>query len=111
MSRECREVSWKKYWNKVGTLVLHTIINIFEKISGYVGFLPPPTYFLPTLLGLLHAIVNNHSVYVGSMWVGVRIHSFFRKCFYYFEDIFWYIHMHIHLIKVGCRHSMYRRSG
>ena len=30
-------------------------------------------------------MVTDHSVYVGSMWVGVRIlhiHSFFRKCFY-----------------------------
>ena len=59
--------------------------NIFEKMGGYVGFLPPPTYCRNTLLGLLHAIVNDHSVYVGSMWVGVRIlhiHPFFRKCFY-----------------------------
>ena len=47
--------------------------NIFKKMSGYVGFLPPPTYFLHTLLGSLHAIVTDHSVYVGSMWVGVRI--------------------------------------
>ena len=86
--------------------------NIFEKMSGYVGFLPPPTYFLHTLLGLQHAIVNDHSVYVGSMWVGVRIlhiHSFFRKCFYSCLGSFLYIHMHIHLVKeVGCRHSMYR---
>ena len=66
--------------------ILNKNKNIFEKMSGYVGFLPPPTYFLHTLLGLLHSIVNDHSVYVGSMWVGVRIlhilHSFFRKCFY-----------------------------
>ena len=63
--------------------------NIFEKMSEYVGFSPPPIYFLSlhTLLGLgclACAIVTDHSVYVGSMWVGVRIHiqSFFRKCFY-----------------------------
>ena len=65
--------------------ILNKNKNIFEKMSGYVGFLPPPTYFLHTLLGLLHAIVTDHSVYIGSMWVGVRIlhmQSFFRKCFY-----------------------------
>ena len=51
-------------------------------MSGYVGFLPPPTYFL-------HIRCDQHVVsqvaYFGSMWVGVRIlhiHSFFRKCFY-----------------------------
>ena len=94
--------------------ILNKNKNIFEKMSGYVGFLPPPTYFLYTLLGLLHAIVNDHSVYVGSMWVGVRIlhiHSFFQKCFYSCLGSLLYIHMHnvIHFVKkVGCRHSMYR---
>ena len=29
--------------------------NIFEKMSGYVGCLPPPTYFLNTLLGSLQS--------------------------------------------------------
>ena len=57
---------------------------IFKRMSGHVGFLPPPTYFLHTLFGLLHAIVNYHSVYVGSMWVGVRIlHST-----HFFENVF-----------------------
>ena len=83
-------------------LYIHTYIhknkNIFEKMSGYVGFLAPPTYFLHTLLGLLHAIVTDHSVYVGSMWVGLRIlhiYSFFRKCFYScLGSFFKYPHAH-----------------
>ena len=34
--------------------------NIFEKMSEYVGFSPPPTYFLHTLTGWL-TIVIDHS--------------------------------------------------
>ena len=55
-----------------------------------------------TWLGLLilwFAMVTDHSVYVGSMWVhvGVRIlhiHSFFRKCFYSCLGSFLYPHAH-----------------
>ena len=34
--------------------------NIFEKMSVYVGFSPPPTYFLHTLLGLTCLVYNSH---------------------------------------------------
>ena len=61
--------------------------NIFEKMSEYVGFSPHPhTSYIRYFAWLAwFTIVTDHSVYVGSMWVGVRIlhiHSFFRKCFY-----------------------------
>ena len=59
-------------------------------MSEYVGFSPPPTYFLHIRCDQCMTIANQPSkpsqvAYVGSMWVGVRIlhtHSFFRKCFY-----------------------------
>ena len=36
---------------------------------------------------------------------------FFKNVFILVNDLF-YIHMHIHGVKkVGCRHSVYRRSG
>ena len=34
--------------------------NISEKMSEYVGFSPPPTYFLHTLLGLACLVYNSH---------------------------------------------------
>ena len=34
--------------------------NIFEKMSEYVGFSPPPTYFLHTLLCLACLVCNSH---------------------------------------------------
>ena len=34
--------------------------NIFEKMSEYVGFSPPPTYFLHTLLGLGCLACSSH---------------------------------------------------
>ena len=69
--------------------ILNKNKNIFEKMSEYVGFSPPPTYFLHIRCGSV-TIANQPSkpsqiAYVGSMRVGVRIlhiHSFFRKCFY-----------------------------
>ena len=101
-SKRNSEIICRKYTSTRVITQYYKNKNIFEKMSEYVGFLPPPTYFLHTLLSLLHAIVNDHSVYVGSMWVGVRIlhiHSFFRKCFYSCLGSFLYIHMHIHLVK------------
>ena len=89
--------------------ILNKNKNIFEKMSGYVGFLPPPTYFLHTLLGLLHA---DHSVYVGSTWVGVRIlhiHSFFRKCFYSCSILIGpqTLHSWLDIIRITLRHLLH----
>ena len=45
--------------------------NIFEKVSEYVGFSPPPTYFLHTLLGLACLVYNSHwSQRIGRKYVG-----------------------------------------
>ena len=80
---------------------VHKNKNIFEKMGGYVGFLPPPTYFL-------HIRCDQHVVsqvaYFGSMWVGVRIlhiHPFFRKCFYSCLCYFCVKLLHVHCAALG----------
>ena len=44
------EVKFFRFWPK--TMDYNKNKNISEKMSEYVGFSSPPTYFLHTLLGL-----------------------------------------------------------
>ena len=79
----CEESSAHRYGLCVSLIIgsyIYKNKNIFEKMSGYVGFLPPPTYFLHTLPYLAcHANFGPAKILVrGTDFFSVYLKKLFR---------------------------------